>query len=117
MYGIHTHLFPTTRGHSSGESTASVLGRICTRRLAVGSAPASRGAAESAMHTASLLADALATSLGQPAPVGPHPLHVGVTLDDLDLGALARSPEDLLESLRAAKARYGAPAAAAIERS
>ena len=35
----------------------------------------------------------------------------------IDLVALARSPEDLLESLRAAKARYGAPAAAAIERS
>ena len=35
----------------------------------------------------------------------------------IDLIALVRSPEDLLESLRAAKARYGAPAAAAIERS
>ena len=35
----------------------------------------------------------------------------------IDLIALARSPEDLLESLRAAKARFGAPAAAAIERS
>ena len=35
----------------------------------------------------------------------------------IDLVALARSPEDLLESLRAARARYGAPAAAAIERS
>ena len=35
----------------------------------------------------------------------------------IDLVALARSPEDLLESLRATRARYGAPAAAAIERS
>jgi hypothetical protein len=35
----------------------------------------------------------------------------------IDLVALARSPEDMLESLRAARARYGAPAAAAIERS
>ena len=35
----------------------------------------------------------------------------------IDVIALARSPEDLLESLRAAKAKYHAPAAAAMERS
>ena len=35
----------------------------------------------------------------------------------IDVIALARSPEDLLESLRAAKAKYEAPAAAAMERS
>ena len=35
----------------------------------------------------------------------------------ISLIALARSPEDLLESLRAAKAKYEAPAAAAMDRS
>ena len=35
----------------------------------------------------------------------------------ISLIALARSPEDLLQSLRAAKAKYEAPAAAAMERS
>jgi len=35
----------------------------------------------------------------------------------IDVIALARSPEDLLESLRAAKAKYHAPAAQAMERS
>ena len=35
----------------------------------------------------------------------------------IDVIALARSPEDLLESLRAAKAKYHAPAAAVMERS
>ena len=34
----------------------------------------------------------------------------------ISLIALARSPEDLLESLRAAKAKYEAPAAAAMDR-
>jgi len=34
----------------------------------------------------------------------------------IDVIALARSPEDLLESLRAAKAKYEAPAAAAMDR-
>ena len=36
---------------------------------------------------------------------------------EIRLIALARTPEDLLESLRAAKAKYEAPAAAAMERS
>ena len=36
---------------------------------------------------------------------------------EISLIALARTPEDLLESLRAAKAKYAAPAAAAMERS
>ena len=36
---------------------------------------------------------------------------------EISLIALARTPEDLLESLRAAKAKYEAPAAAAMERS
>ena len=36
---------------------------------------------------------------------------------EISLIALARSAEDLLESLRAAKAKYAAPAAAAMERS
>ena len=36
---------------------------------------------------------------------------------EISLIALARSPEDLLESLRTAKAKYEAPAAAAMERS
>ena len=36
---------------------------------------------------------------------------------NIDVIALARSPEDLLESLRAAKAKYEAPAAAAMDRS
>ena len=35
---------------------------------------------------------------------------------NIDVIALARSPEDLLESLRAAKAKYEAPAAAAMDR-
>ena len=36
---------------------------------------------------------------------------------EISLIALARTPEDLLGSLRAAKAKYEAPAAAAMERS
>ena len=39
------------------------------------------------------------------------------TTAEISLIALARTPEDLLESLRAAKAKYAAPAAAAMERS
>ena len=39
------------------------------------------------------------------------------TTAEISLIALARTPEDLLESLRAAKAKYEAPAAAAMERS
>ena len=35
---------------------------------------------------------------------------------EISLIALARTPEDLLESLRAAKAKYEAPAAAAMDR-
>ena len=35
---------------------------------------------------------------------------------EIDLIALARSPADLIESLRRAKAKYAAPAAAAMER-
>ena len=39
------------------------------------------------------------------------------TTAEISLIALARTPEDLLESLRAAKAKYEAPARAAKERS
>ena len=42
---------------------------------------------------------------------------VQISTARIDVIALARSPEDLLESLRAAKAKYHAPAAAAMERS
>ena len=38
------------------------------------------------------------------------------TTAEISLIALARTPEDLLESLRAAKAKYAAPAAAAMDR-
>ena len=39
------------------------------------------------------------------------------TTANIDVIALARSPEDLLESLRGAKAKYEAPAAVAMDRS
>ena len=42
---------------------------------------------------------------------------VQISTARIDVIALARSPEDLLESLRAAKAKYEAPAAAAMDRS
>ena len=46
---------------------------------------------------------------------GDHTHHISTAR--IEVIALARSPEDLLESLRAAKAKYHAPAAQAMERS
>ena len=45
---------------------------------------------------------------------GDHTHHISTAR--IEVIALARSPEDLLESLRAAKAKYHAPAAQAMER-
>ena len=49
--------------------------------------------------------------------MGGDGVRIRVNTAQIDVIALARSPDDLVASLRAAKARYSALAAAAMERS